>query len=72
MSIMISPTLANDIKLLWIASMPRSGSMWAYNVSRSLLRRAGCKVFPKEVPWKTSDMFALAAQGLQDRDCKRR
>ena len=65
---MISPTLPNDIKLVWIASMPRSGSMWAYNVSRSVLRRAGCEVFPTDVPQADRDMFALAAQGLQDRD----
>ena len=65
---MISPTLTNNIKLVWIASMPRSGSMWAYNVSRSVLRRAGWKVFPKETPQADRDMLALAAQGLQDRD----
>ena len=65
---MISPTLTNDIKLVWIASMPRSGSMWAYNVSRSVLRRAGREVFPKNVPRKDRDMLALAAQGFKDRD----
>ncbi len=48
--------------------MPRSGSMWAYNVSRSVLLRAGRKVFPRDVPQADSDMFALAAQGVQDRD----
>ena len=42
--------------------------MWAYNVSRSVLRRAGRKVFPKDVPQEDRDMLALAAQGLQDRD----
>jgi len=61
-------TMQDAIKLVWIASMPRSGSMWTYNVGRSVLRRAGRKVFPKDVPQKDRDMLALAAQGLQDKD----
>lgn len=62
-----STSLTNDIKLVWIATMPRSGSMWAYNVTRSVLQRAGRDVFPKNVPQTDREMFALAEQGLRDR-----
>lgn len=58
--------MQNAIKLVWTASMPRSGSMWAYNVSRSVLRRAGRKVLPQNVPITERDTLALAAQALQD------
>lgn len=55
-------------KMVWIASMPRSGSMWTYNVVRSVLRRSGRKVFPKEVPHSHNEVMAIAEQGLQDKD----
>jgi hypothetical protein len=61
-------TMQNTVKLVWIASMPRSGSMWTYNIGRSVLRRAGRKVFPKDVPQEGREMLALATQGLQDKD----
>lgn len=60
--------MQDAIKLVWTTSMPRSGSMWTYNVSRSVLRRAGRKVFPEKVPQHPRDMLALVEQALQDRD----
>lgn len=36
-------------KVVWIAGMPRSGSMWTFNVVRELYRRAGFRVLPEEI-----------------------
>ncbi len=36
-------------KVIWIAGMPRSGSMWTFNVVRETLRRAGFNVLPEEI-----------------------
>lgn len=43
-------------EVVWISSMPRSGSMWTYNVVRELVRRSGYRVLPEDV-------------ALSDRDC---
>ncbi len=40
----------DDVKCIWVAGMPRSGSMWAYNVIRRLLGGHGWEVMPKNVP----------------------
>ncbi|HIJ53672.1 MAG TPA: FkbM family methyltransferase [Planctomycetes bacterium] len=39
-----------DAKRIFISSMARSGSMWTYNVTRSLIRAAGMEPLPKNVP----------------------
>ncbi len=36
-------------KVVWVAGMPRSGSMWTFNVTRELARRAGFRVLPEEI-----------------------
>jgi FkbM family methyltransferase len=35
---------------IFISSMPRSGSMWTHNVTRSLIRAAGLEPVPKNIP----------------------
>jgi hypothetical protein len=53
-------------KIVWIASMPRSASMWAFNVARALLREAGFSVFPDILPKGDEHMVAEARKGLTD------
>lgn len=36
-------------KAVWVAGMPRSGSMWTFNVARELARRGGFRVLPDHV-----------------------
>jgi hypothetical protein len=36
--------------IIFIAGMPRSGSMWTYNVCRKLIAAAGLRVWPEAVP----------------------
>jgi len=36
-------------KVIWVAGMPRSGSMWTFNVVRALARHAGYRVLPDNV-----------------------
>ena len=45
-------------KVVWVASMPRTGSMWAYNVVRELVRAAGRAVEPERVPVDELAMLA--------------
>lgn len=51
--------------------MPRSGSMWTFNVARAALRAAGRQVLPDQVPKDDHDMFACAGQAIADRDPNR-
>jgi len=54
-------------KIVWVASMPRSGSMWAFNVARSLLRDAGLTVFPRDNrPRSDTQTVAEAQAALKD------
>jgi hypothetical protein len=58
----------SDIKLLWVASMPRTGSMWVFNVLREWFQRHRFNVYPKVVPQSDSDMFEAAHVGMEDDD----
>ena len=60
-----------ETKLVWITSMPRSGSMWAFNVARALLQAAGREVHPAQVPKDDSQMMRCAREGLADADPRR-
>jgi Sulfotransferase family len=53
-------------KVVWIAGMPRSASMWAFNITRSLLRQAGLTVLPRTVPKYDIEMVEEARIGLKD------
>lgn len=53
-------------KVVWIAGMPRSASMWAFNIARSLLRQAGLTVFPRTIPKSDAQMVEEARRGLRD------
>ena len=45
-----------------ISSMPRSGSMWAYNVTRALIESAAMEVEPGEVPSETAPFIIKAVK----------
>jgi len=47
-------------KVIWVAGMPRSGSMWTFNVVRELVKRAGFRVLPAEVPMSDQDTATYA------------
>ena len=51
-------------KVVWVAGMPRTGSMWTYNVARELLRRAGFRVMPEEVKLFDQDCIDYVNNGL--------
>ncbi|MCP3889264.1 MAG: sulfotransferase domain-containing protein [Desulfobulbaceae bacterium] len=48
--------------------MPRSGSMWVFNILRQLLVKASFLVIPENVPKSDQTMIELAKQGLVDPD----
>ncbi len=56
----------NDVKLVWIASMPRSGSMWTFNVTRALLADKGFQVLPDKASQREADTVAQVKRGLAD------
>ena len=45
-----------------ISSMPRSGSMWAYNVTRALIESTAMEVEPGEVPSETAPFIIKAVK----------
>lgn len=57
-----------DCKLVWIASMPRAGSMWVYNVTRSLIAAAGRAVEPARVPYDKDEIAEAARKALSSSD----
>ena len=58
--------LGTDIKAVWIASPPRCGSMWVFNVTRQIARAAGLDVLPAAVPQTQEAMTAAAMEGVLD------
>jgi hypothetical protein len=47
-------------KSVWISTAPRTGSMWLFNVTREILRRAGRTVLPEKIPQTDQQMIELA------------
>jgi hypothetical protein len=45
---------------IFISSMPRAGSMWTYNITRSLIRVAGLEPLPEKVPTDTTPFITKA------------
>ena len=57
---------AKDFKLVWVATVPRTGSMWCYNITRAILKELGYNVLPDQIPQSDRSMFELADAGLRD------
>jgi hypothetical protein len=55
-------------KFVWVAGMPRAGSMWTFNVTRAALRNHGFKVLPEYTPKNDQDMLAVYEQNIADDD----
>ena len=54
---------------IFIASTPRTGSMWAFNVTRDLLKSAGKTVLSVDPKSKAEEMNAMKATfGVTDED----
>lgn len=48
--------MANHI---WVSTVPRTGSMWTFNIVRTLLRESGYEVLPKHVPQSDREMMEI-------------
>ena len=48
--------------------MPRAGSMWTFNVTRSALHDCGFTVMPKQIPHSNKEMIELSRRALKDED----
>lgn len=59
-------------KIVWIAGMPRCGSMWTYNIARGLVAAAGHDVLPERVPKLEAEVLAEAQRAMADTDPQRR
>lgn len=53
-------------KIVWVAGMPRTGSMWCMNVTRALLAAAGRTVLPARIPADPQKMAAHGVEALAD------
>jgi hypothetical protein len=59
---------AEDIRAIWIASVPRTGSMWTFNVARDLVRFTGRAALPEIVPHDDAEMEQLGRAGIAAND----
>ncbi|MFO1069959.1 MAG: sulfotransferase domain-containing protein [Geminicoccaceae bacterium] len=57
-----------EAKIVWVAGMARSGSMWTYNIVRELVALDGNRVFPAQVPKLETEVAAAAGAALRDAD----
>lgn len=60
-----------EAKIVWVAGMPRCGSMWTYNVARALVASAGLTVVPSQVPTRETEVHAEAERAIADPDPSR-
>jgi hypothetical protein len=60
-----------EAKIVWVAGMPRCGSMWTYNVARALLAGDGHVVVPAQVPKLEAEVHAEAQRAIADPDPRR-
>ena len=58
--------LGKDTKAVWIASVPRCGSMWTYNVTRRIVQAAGHEVVPALVPQDELAMLRIGSEGIHE------
>jgi Sulfotransferase domain len=63
--------LGHEIKVVWVAGPPRSGSMWLFNVARAIVRAAGYQVLPSVVPQDDDAMVAAGHEGTRDPSSER-
>jgi hypothetical protein len=61
-------TIGTDIRAIWIASIPRTGSMWTFNVVRDLVRSTGRPALPEIVPQDDREMETIGRQGIDAAD----
>lgn len=55
--------------IVMVAGMPRTGSMWTYNVAREIIRRAGWTPWPVRIPPDPEPAFRQAvSQGVAKND----
>jgi hypothetical protein len=60
--------IISDLRAVWVASAPRTGSMWTFNVVRDLVRGTGRQVLPEIVPHADEEMEAIGQAGIAARD----
>ncbi len=46
--------------IIFVAGMPRAGSMWTYNIVRELLKSKKCTVLPEKIPVSENDLITEA------------
>jgi hypothetical protein len=60
--------LGEEVKAIWVASVPRTGSMWTFNIVRDLVRSTGRQVLPDVVPHEDEAMEAIGKAGIAASD----
>lgn len=60
-----------SINTFWISSVPRTGSMWLFNVTREIFRTSKFNIFPKESPRSDKDALLIYQNySLKDNNSK--
>ena len=48
-----------NINSFWISTVPRTGSMWLYNVTREILKLSKINVLPIKIPKSDQEFFEI-------------
>lgn len=54
-----------EVKAIWVASVPRTGSMWTFNIARELVRAAGETLVPEVVPRDDEKMIEIGSAHIE-------
>jgi hypothetical protein len=56
--------IGEDVRAVWVASVPRTGSMWTFNIARDLVRATGQPALPALVPHDDAEMESIGRAGI--------
>jgi hypothetical protein len=56
--------IGEDFRAVWVASVPRTGSMWTFNVARDLVRLTRQLALPELVPHDDAEMEKIGRAGI--------
>lgn len=48
-----------NINSFWISTIPRTGSMWLYNITREILKLSNINVLPIKIPKNDQEFFEI-------------
>ena len=47
------------VNTFWISTVPRTGSMWLYNITREILKNSKFNVIPNQIPQQDKECYKI-------------